>query len=517
VRRHGPWRTLGLDPTEDRGAIRRAYASKLRQIDPDRDVEGYTRLRNARDHALALAQSTVPGEVREPVTADERRDEWPDEPRPDEAAEELEGSASSRPLGDEPEQPLAPQILLGILFPAGQTSEEPLDRDELMAAEQALAAILGQAETSSIDEQAGIENWLAHHLASSWPRSAWLVEQAALAFGWMEESGQLGERPAVHFLNQRLKGMGFVAKVQQPGHTLHKAWTELAKPGPKGTFAFMRARRDDVRLLLDGIRERYPEVEGHLDPERVASWEGSQEAEPGSAWLTFVILASAAGLLRLCAASFDSTPPPPIDVDVGSQQLDGLVTELFGERVPDATLLAEVPALAPAIKGLVSGAAYLRPNARDVMIQQIRALTLLAAREANFEQLVAIKQLKLDLLRAAREQGGSSECLDFSRDILFPADLDVGEELRSRERALALELLRAGRLREGLAEFPSRAAIPGHVIQAMMQSTGFSRQVIDEASQKIGSEPILCAYEIALLEAVLANPGKVSADLLRIV
>ena len=47
------WDVLGIDPTDDPKAIRRAYAARLRQMDPDREREAFARLREALEWALA--------------------------------------------------------------------------------------------------------------------------------------------------------------------------------------------------------------------------------------------------------------------------------------------------------------------------------------------------------------------------------------------------------------------------------------------------------------------------------
>ena len=50
------WDVLAIAPTDDPKAIRRAYAARLKQIDPDRDRETFARLRQALEWALARAR-----------------------------------------------------------------------------------------------------------------------------------------------------------------------------------------------------------------------------------------------------------------------------------------------------------------------------------------------------------------------------------------------------------------------------------------------------------------------------
>lgn len=50
------WSVLGLEPTRDVSAIRRAYARKSRECHPEEDPEGFLRLREAYQAALAYAQ-----------------------------------------------------------------------------------------------------------------------------------------------------------------------------------------------------------------------------------------------------------------------------------------------------------------------------------------------------------------------------------------------------------------------------------------------------------------------------
>lgn len=51
------WNELGIAPCDDPKRIRRAYALRLKAIDPDRDLEAFERLRRALEWALAQADS----------------------------------------------------------------------------------------------------------------------------------------------------------------------------------------------------------------------------------------------------------------------------------------------------------------------------------------------------------------------------------------------------------------------------------------------------------------------------
>ena len=54
---NGFWETLGISPTRDEAVIRKAYAEQARACHPEDDQEGFLRLRQAYQAALAWAES----------------------------------------------------------------------------------------------------------------------------------------------------------------------------------------------------------------------------------------------------------------------------------------------------------------------------------------------------------------------------------------------------------------------------------------------------------------------------
>lgn len=76
-----PWDLLGLEPGADRSAIRRAYADRLRAMDPEADPLAFQRLRDARDAALSGDDRTfsdaAPPPPPEPPPSEPPPSEWP--------------------------------------------------------------------------------------------------------------------------------------------------------------------------------------------------------------------------------------------------------------------------------------------------------------------------------------------------------------------------------------------------------------------------------------------------------
>src|SRR6202035_1471609 len=54
------WDELGIAPCDEAKAIRRAYAARLKKLDPDRDPEAFARLRRALEWALNGAGDAPP-------------------------------------------------------------------------------------------------------------------------------------------------------------------------------------------------------------------------------------------------------------------------------------------------------------------------------------------------------------------------------------------------------------------------------------------------------------------------
>jgi hypothetical protein len=78
----GMWDELGIAPCDDPKAIRRAYAARLKKLDPDRELEAFARLRRALEWALDGADEDNAGPRSSATSPLPARSTQKSEPRP---------------------------------------------------------------------------------------------------------------------------------------------------------------------------------------------------------------------------------------------------------------------------------------------------------------------------------------------------------------------------------------------------------------------------------------------------
>lgn len=545
TRRSFPWSRLGIDPTSDTAAIRKAYADVLRSINPDEDIAGFADLRRARDQALWLASQGAreeddaededEGELYGLGTLDHGPDlAWDDDDEDDDGGWDIapaftpgERTPSTAPPELTEAQQRAQEAwdqLIWVLYPGGEPSDSAVSQREFGIGLTALGVLIDRAEEADLEEHDALDGALADLFARTWPRSAPFVEPANEAFRWLDESGSLEERPALRFLNQRLKGMRFHDKVQQPDHPLNKAWAELSRPGRAGMMDRLRVNRLDVHKLLLGLRERYPELESYLDPQRVASWEGagagtaegfSNAGRGFSGSVLFVILffALIRAMVALGGAADGDSPtdralPPPVVIDGPSAaEIDAAVKSVFGPETDMAAVRAADPVFADQlVLGIKNAEDNGGPNA------YVRNRALGVADIAKFEELVALGELKKLWLSVAIKSPGQCKNVMVGDFRSLPLVLDKSQS--AREQQLMRRLLDAKLLNHRSSKRGGSFSIPGWAIERMIKKSGLG---IDElsAALKNPDHPKRCLVDLTMAEVILAEPGRVSADVLR--
>lgn len=595
------FRMLSIAKTGETSVIRRAYANKLKAMDIDRDVAGYTRLRDARDAALRWAQmqttpakdvpDTLAGSVPNDGAAAEatRAESSPDDRKSKTSswlysAPQAKGTAdptltmrlgeSAHPLdvtrgfgaAQAPAEqaiavsrdPFTRPILLGLepsadavmpawaheqalhrlLLPESGVQElQPLEGWEEAMARGHLKAILHNAESVSAAAFDETDNWLAGILRLSWPRSAPLLESAAQVFGWEDERGQLNERPAIAFLNSRMRGLRFHRNVQNPGHPLHKAWSELTTPAQQGSSRGWLVKRSDVEKLLEGVRKNFPELEHHFDPWRVSLWEKRGASNRKSSWLSRWRLAAIAAILlvqimRFVLAPDDADPqtadpqtmvqPPIVNASDQAREtivLDRAAAQIFGSDVALDQVRARQPDLA-ALFAANRTIARSEGATDDAYVAKVHDLVRqrmdMTARALNGELLVDVQRVRVDLLRAARKTG-AAQCMAFVRTHRLGADTRVPIALALRERQLAWRMLESRQLGPPPRIANGQNKVSGAIVSQVIDATGLDEARVRQAMNNEGSDADQCAVTIALIDAALAAPREERQAILPIV
>ncbi|MEO7248270.1 MAG: hypothetical protein ABIW31_07410, partial [Novosphingobium sp.] len=409
----------------------------------------------------------------------------------------------------------ADQRLWGLLYANGREDTAQFNAAELSEAQQALDDVLADASAGNLAMQGVIENWLENTLAGSWPRCAPLLEQASGYFGWEREAGRLGERRPVAFLNARLKGMRFEAKVLDPSHRLHKAWVELQRDGGGNALSRLRASKQDVRTLLEGVRKNFPELEDHLSAQRVNAWEqrGTMpwvRQSTGPSWRWWAI--GAFVLIRLLIAIADTSPSksvnlldPPEDAPVVQQA----VISAFGSGTID-TVREKDAELAQMIKSNVRLDQSVNVPADQTaahIAKLIRERALEAARNGSPADLEAAMLVRLGMLRAAKAKG-TEACTDLLRMVKLDDDVIVPKAVISADQKFSSAMLAAGKLGLPPRNQGQSAMVPGALIGQAVKIAGIPENRFRKAMNGTGSNADLCATHTALLAATLAWNGK---------
>ncbi len=298
------WRALGIEPTSDVRAVKRAYAAKLKAIDPDADVAAFLRLRDALAAAEADAAYRAAREASDGDEEEEDEDDWlydadnswagsgilarsptiawrapvepvaepesetASEPVPPETEPAFEPPFERAPEPDpEPAEPDRRQAVADALFPGRGAVSDPQEVIE------AVQALLVDPRMANLDFAAETEDWLAYVLVQAGPAADPVIPGLVRVYNWAAELNLARPRHYVAWLAQRAEDLIGIAALSDPKHRWNAAFRTLQQPAPKRIALASRLRlATPVNELLESIRHHHPAIEELFDADHVALW-----------------------------------------------------------------------------------------------------------------------------------------------------------------------------------------------------------------------------------------------------
>lgn len=201
-----PWQLLGIPPTTDKAAIRRAYAARLKQTRPEDDPDGFVRLRTAYERALAgVAPEWI--EPRGPPPPPEPPPEPPPPEPPPPEPPPPGPIARSEPV--RPPEPLPPPSQ----SEAARRIADALARRDVTAAATDLAKARA-SDALSLAEEMGLADRLLLMLVQDRALNGVAVFEAATTMQWYGWNGTPDRSPLLNRLHARIEAERWLAVLQ---------------------------------------------------------------------------------------------------------------------------------------------------------------------------------------------------------------------------------------------------------------------------------------------------------------
>ncbi len=273
----GAWQILGIGPTDEVRAIKRAYGQKLKAIDVEANPDAFIALRAALEDAVWQAETGCfsDGDADEDANADANADA-------DDESAGLEGENEANAADYDADEyddedawyrdtprPECADIhqarIVDLLW-----GDAPVD-EIADALKISVNAILSDPEMENIDHAANVEDWLSWVITDTMPRSDVLLDPVVQYFRWGTRAKSVYVPYAILTAAKRQADRRRLANMEGMGHTILQL---LKKDAPESLGWIRRvSQKNAVQDFLADIRSHNPTIEWALNPAHVAMWD----------------------------------------------------------------------------------------------------------------------------------------------------------------------------------------------------------------------------------------------------
>ena len=274
------WRELAISPSTDEREIRRAYARRLKIVQPEDDPQGFQALRAAFEQAMNHARHA----------AWEADNGWNEDDAVDEGLD-----ASAAPAGENHAPPPAkPLTGASPQDPAliAEMARDRADRDEHQrrcdalsealrqpapdgdAVLTALVAVFRSPALGALDVHESTEHWLGQLTGQRGPGFDALLEPAIAFFGWDHRPVGDHWNPGLAALQHR-EDVETIRRLRNPDSPAHDSYMALSRPVGWRMRLDARLKPELGRRIADllaRIDQEAPYVLGYLNADSVAWW-----------------------------------------------------------------------------------------------------------------------------------------------------------------------------------------------------------------------------------------------------